>query len=45
MMKPFGNSDKMAAVELWKARVPLRNIIDQLGMSKASWKRAQDEKL
>ena len=32
-VKPFSEADKRAAIELWKAAVPLQRIREQLGMS------------
>ena len=32
-VKPFAQEDKMAAIELWKAKVPLKTIREQMNMS------------
>jgi hypothetical protein len=32
-VRPFSEADKRAAIELWKAKVPLKNIRAQLQMS------------
>jgi hypothetical protein len=32
-VKPFSEADKRAAIELWKAGIPLKRIREQLGMS------------
>ena len=37
--KPFKKEEKLAAIELWRASVPLAKIRSQLGMSKATLKR------
>ena len=38
----FSMDDKRMAVELWKAKIPLKNIREQLNMSKATLKRVLD---
>ena len=37
--KPFKKEEKLAAIELWRASVPLVKIRSQLGISKATLKR------
>ena len=37
--KPFKKEEKLAAIELWQASVPLVKIRSQLGISKATLKR------
>jgi hypothetical protein len=37
--KPFSHGHSRAAIELWKANVPYKVIMEQLDMSKATWKR------
>ncbi len=32
-VKPFSKADKRAVIELWSARIPLKRIMEQLGMS------------
>ena len=39
--KPFKKEEKLAAIELWQASVPLAKIRSQLGMSKATLKPIQ----
>ena len=36
--KPFNKEEKLAAIELWQASVPLAKIRSQLGMSNAALK-------
>jgi hypothetical protein len=38
----FSMEDKRVAVELWKAKVPLKRIREQLGMSEATLRRVLD---
>ena len=36
---PFSKADKRAAIELWRAKVPLKNIRSQLKMSERTLRR------
>ena len=36
---PFSKADKRAAIELWRAKVPLKNIKSQLKMSERTLRR------
>jgi hypothetical protein len=37
--RTFSRDDKMAAFKLWKSRLPLKDIINQLQLAKATLKR------
>ena len=40
--KPFTSEDKRAAIELWKAKIPLKAIREQLQIGERSLRRKQE---